>query len=857
MIATTPESTASPPQESTANRTTANRTHAATRTRIFLLGLMLGAFGLRLLNFGGDSLWYDETFSAYLSAQPVGELIAHTARDIHPPGYYLLLFAWRSLSHPSVAFGLEYLLGWPSLFTGMVVLALTAALARRLFNPTTAILALALAALHPTEIWFAQEVRMYAPAAMLYLATLWVASDLLGLPRTDHSSRKRHAFSIGAYATLAAASLYVLYYSLFWLAALNLIALFDLWRRRSRTEGAPARWLLANALTLVLWLPWLPTFLRQAANPPVAPWREPWQTLSQRWAAATEAIAALLVGHTPPGVTNWPWAVLVGVLLISALIVAIRSRSRALHFILSMLVLPPLGLLLVSLVGPPIYFVRYIAPFAVLMPLVPAALLTRIDRRPAIIIAVAIILVQATTVRALWTNPRYASDDHRSAVADLAHAWRPGDAILVNAGWVYTAIATYWPDELPSPLAARPAGLARLPRLTAIAADAPLDLSEPIVIRTGTINGSSSLGWGLPESDFYPLSQQEATTGITTLAAEADRIWHYRLYDTVNDPTGLIRAALASNGNATLQQPYPGPSYLLLERYTTAPTTADQPEASPRVQFANGWMLRNREVTGTLAAGETIYATTTWVENGRDAAGEQPNMGLSLRLLDAAGTVYAQADTTLALSLEGSTQEVPHALPIPAATPPGVYTLVLLAYDPSTLQPIGPLSAMGDQHTPAIELSVLELTLPNTAPHLPHAIARFDYLELIGHAGLPAAVDPGGAFTLDLVWAARASAYQDNYTMELALLDQRDVPIHSWSVPLGTATYPSAAWVERLPVRRLVSLPVDSSLPPGDYVLALGIRRADDGRDIPRHNAWLPWVDGRVHLGPVSVQAKN
>src|SRR4051812_28672479 len=63
--------------------------------RLLVIILLLLGFALRLYHLGGESLWYDETVSAYLAGQPLPELIAHTARDIHPPAYYLLLYIWR------------------------------------------------------------------------------------------------------------------------------------------------------------------------------------------------------------------------------------------------------------------------------------------------------------------------------------------------------------------------------------------------------------------------------------------------------------------------------------------------------------------------------------------------------------------------------------------------------------------------------------------------------------------------------------------------------------------------------------------------------------------------------------------
>ena len=63
-----------------------------------LLAILLVGFGLRLYRLGAESLWYDETVSAFLAGQSAAGLIAHTARDIHPPAYYLLLHYWTRLA---------------------------------------------------------------------------------------------------------------------------------------------------------------------------------------------------------------------------------------------------------------------------------------------------------------------------------------------------------------------------------------------------------------------------------------------------------------------------------------------------------------------------------------------------------------------------------------------------------------------------------------------------------------------------------------------------------------------------------------------------------------------------------------
>ena len=190
---------------------------AATKSiwlRFALLGGLLVGFGLRLFRLGSESLWYDETVSAYLARLPLAEMIAHTAGDIHPPGYYALLHAWQSLSHPTLEHGLEFLYAWPSLWAGVLVLALLVPIGRRLLGERAAVLAVWLAAVNPFHLWYGQEVRMYTIGAALGLLCLWATLRFF-----DQESRAWGWLIV--YVAAAASGLYTLYYFAFALIALN------------------------------------------------------------------------------------------------------------------------------------------------------------------------------------------------------------------------------------------------------------------------------------------------------------------------------------------------------------------------------------------------------------------------------------------------------------------------------------------------------------------------------------------------------------------------------------------------------------------------------------------------------------
>ena len=145
----------------------------AWRHRAVWLIIVIGGFALRLYRLGAQSLWYDETVSAYLASQSIPRLVAHTAGDIHPPGYYVFLHLWLRLAGDS-----EFALAFFSLVFGVLLIALSFALARRLLGQTAALWSALLVATSPYNVWYSQEVRMYTLGAVLGLVTLWCALEI-------------------------------------------------------------------------------------------------------------------------------------------------------------------------------------------------------------------------------------------------------------------------------------------------------------------------------------------------------------------------------------------------------------------------------------------------------------------------------------------------------------------------------------------------------------------------------------------------------------------------------------------------------------------------------------------------------
>ncbi|MEO5887664.1 MAG: glycosyltransferase family 39 protein [Anaerolineales bacterium] len=141
---------------------------------IFLLILFVGLI-VRLLGIASRPIWYDEAFSILfaekgLSAMLYGTLAptgAGTA-DIHPLGYYTLLWLWMGVFGESLVAA-----RLPSIFAGLVSICLIYLIAQEaLSDSETARLSMLFAALAPFQIHYSQEIRMYSFLAMwLLLAT--------------------------------------------------------------------------------------------------------------------------------------------------------------------------------------------------------------------------------------------------------------------------------------------------------------------------------------------------------------------------------------------------------------------------------------------------------------------------------------------------------------------------------------------------------------------------------------------------------------------------------------------------------------------------------------------------------------
>jgi mannosyltransferase len=213
----------------------------------------------------GIGFWIDEGLSVGISDRTFSHIPGVLRQDGSPPLYYVLLHFWIR------AFGTsEAGVRWFSLTCALLAIPVAWWAAKALFGTRAGVMAAILAATNPFLTQYAQEARMYSLVALLGLvacATWGRAFVVEGEP----AERRRWAAGL---AVSLAALMYTHNWALFFAAACGGAWLVLLWR--ADAEHRRVLWrtgLVGFGGAIVLWLPWVPTVLYQAAHTG-APWSE-------------------------------------------------------------------------------------------------------------------------------------------------------------------------------------------------------------------------------------------------------------------------------------------------------------------------------------------------------------------------------------------------------------------------------------------------------------------------------------------------------------------------------------------------------------------------------------------------------
>ena len=384
--------------------------------------VLLLALGLRLYAIDRQSLWYDEGLTVALVQRAPGEIVRAAAADVHPPLFYLALHGWVRLFGVGEAAVRSF-----SAVCGALAAALTAVLGRRWFGATAGTLAGLAAAVSPLGVYYGQEARMYALAALLAVC-VWLALDVW--------LATRRARWLALYALAALAALLTHYIAVTVVAAAGLVGLAWLLTQQPRAAKPVAAWLLLHAALAAAYLPlawgsrgaltvW--SVAREAAAPPVV---------------AVDALRALALGPVAP-LAALQWLALFVTLLAALALWPARVRPWQ-RLMAGAWLLVPLAAIVALSLGRAYYKPRFLLPalpaFHILLGAGALALAARVSPRsheapPArgahAALGLLLLLAAAEPLAHMYFDPRTWRDDYRGVAHAITAMARPDDAVLL------------------------------------------------------------------------------------------------------------------------------------------------------------------------------------------------------------------------------------------------------------------------------------------------------------------------------------------------------------------------------------------------------------------------------------------
>jgi mannosyltransferase len=415
----------------------------AWRTRTFFVLLIVMAAGLRFAHLTAQSLWADEGNSVRLTERPLGLVIAAAQADVHPPGYYLLLWGWAKLFGEG-----EAAVRALSAVIGIALVGLVYLIGKQWFGARAGWLAAFAAAVSPFQVAYSQEVRMYVLVAFLGAGATYAFARWL-----EAAAPGERWLWAGIYVLAIAAGLWTHYSFPVVVAALGL-AWLVWWIARARREGvtpewwrAGAWWLAMHVGALILYLPWLSIGLSKSLG---------YGAISASHPAGyivAQALKFLSVGESVPDddLTRWLTVGMVGLGLFGAWGGLSPRLSSGRHppavrvLALSLLVVMPIAMMVaLTLMGRPAYrpkFFLVASPaFCVLVgagiALLEGAQGSRrtLSAQLWLLLGLGVVGIGAArSLRNYYLDPSYARADYRGIAAFVRETQRPGDAILLDA----------------------------------------------------------------------------------------------------------------------------------------------------------------------------------------------------------------------------------------------------------------------------------------------------------------------------------------------------------------------------------------------------------------------------------------
>lgn len=413
-----------------------------TPERAVLLLVVLGA-GLRLWNLEGlGDFDFDEVAAIWYARAGLLDIVADLAAAPfeHPPLYYLALHVWIGWFGESEPIARAF-----SIPFGLLLIPATYRLARCYVAAWPAVVAAVVVTTSPLLVFFSREARMYAPAALFAVLSLWL------FERAMRSGRRRDWLGM---AVCVAAGSYIDFTVAIALAAM-VLALPWHWRQRRRRVLV---FVAVGAASLAVLLPWL--ILARGLHDSLPAFGTGNLTRGLLVEIGRTAWLDLLVGmeEVRSGRLSTAFALGAAALVVGgvAAVVIRRRGGLMLGFVASVV-----AFLALLLIFDKPYQPRYLLPAIPAIGVLVAAAFDAAPRIPlrslaATGVALVVLVGPVVASRAYFTD--YVRGDYRSittTIESLARPGRPGidqtkfrDAVVLAGPWQGWFWRHYFPDFL-------------------------------------------------------------------------------------------------------------------------------------------------------------------------------------------------------------------------------------------------------------------------------------------------------------------------------------------------------------------------------------------------------------------------
>jgi 4-amino-4-deoxy-L-arabinose transferase-like glycosyltransferase len=772
--------------------------------RVLLIAILLLATALRFYRLDGQSLWNDEGNSVRLAQRSLALVTAGAAGDIHPPGYYYLLWAWLRLFGDT-----EFAARSLSAVVGLLLVAVTYALGRQLDRPALGLTARFLAAISPFQVYYSQEARMYILVTLIGAAATYFFIRLIRQESRRLEERSQpatlsplHPATYLFYALLTATGLYTHYSYPLVFAVHNVV--YGLWLlttwRKGRVAARSLRWGAVQLGALLLYAPWLPTaWPKLTGYGAISEAHPPAYILAQAFRHYT-------LGPTA-GAAPWTKWLLAGfgalTVLGMARLFTLRRPSFLLRLLLPLYAVAPVALMVALsfsrpayrpkffLVGTPAFHLILAHAILLFQPSNPPGTPPRF-RPSSLYTAGALLFATLAALPGLhnaYHNPAYARDDYRGIARYVKAAARDGDAILLNAPNQWEVFTYYYGDD-------------------------------PAI-------------YPLPRS--RPLDEAATAAELAEIAARHRRIFALYWGADEADPSRFVESWLEGHTYRAVDSWHGGVRLVVYAVPQLA--EAGAPQQPLDLSLGDEILLRGYSLAAdAVEAGDILQLTLFWEARGRPAE----RYKVFVQLLDLANHVVGQLDSEPAGNLlptdawrPGQAVTDRYGVLVQPGTPPGEHRLIVGMYHLSTgaRLPVTKDGQLLGDHLVLGSVSVIRPLAPPPLEALPlqrQAGWTYDGLTLLGydlhkrgHAHQPdAPIDPGDVLHVNLYWQA-VQAVPTDWALNLRLLDDDGQAWAALDAPLAGVAYPPSQWTAGEIVRAQFDLFVPGDAPRGRYRLGV------------------------------------